>query len=107
MTGSLLRSQQRARVGRQGDLWNTVRQFLTSLGLEPDVRSDAVDFLFRSHLHRVELDDIDSRLERCQVADDEAAMLTAGLLVGSSAKGVPRRVAMPPGGLPSSGRTRP
>ena len=51
-------------------------------GLEPDVRSDVVDFLFLGHLHRVELEDVEARLERCQVSDDEAAMLAAGLPVG-------------------------
>jgi hypothetical protein len=59
-----------------------VAQFLTSLGLEPDVWSDAVDVLFLAHLHRVELEDVESRLDRCQLSDDEAAMLAAGLLVG-------------------------
>ena len=57
-------------------------QFLTSLGLEPHVRADAVDFLFLGRLHRVELEDVEARLERCQVSGDEAAMLAAGLPVG-------------------------
>jgi hypothetical protein len=59
-----------------------VTQFLTTLGLEPDVRSDPVDFLFLAHLHRVELEDVEARLDRCQVSDAEAAMLAAGLPVG-------------------------
>jgi hypothetical protein len=59
-----------------------VGQFLTPLGLEPDVRSDAVDFLFLGYLHGVEVQDIESRLERRRVSDDEAAMLAAGLPVG-------------------------
>ena len=58
-----------------------VAQFLTSLGLEPDVRSDAVDVLFPGHLHGVELEDIEGRLERCQVSGEEA-MLAADLPVG-------------------------
>jgi hypothetical protein len=56
-------------------------QFLAVRGLEPDVRSDPVDFLFLAHLHRVELEDVEARLERCQFSD-EAAMLAAGLPVG-------------------------
>ena len=52
------------------------------MGLEPDVRSDAVDVLFLGHLHGVELEDVEARLERGQVSDDEAAMLAAGLPVG-------------------------
>ena len=74
-----------------------VAQFLTTLDLEPDVRSDAVDFVFLGHLHRIELEDIDSRLERCQVSD-EAAMLAAVLPVGEAARALPRPVALPPRG---------
>jgi hypothetical protein len=59
-----------------------VGQFLTSLGLEPHVRADAVDFLFLGRLHRVELEDVEARLERCQVSDEEAALLAAGLPLG-------------------------
>jgi hypothetical protein len=59
-----------------------VAQFLATLGLEPDVREDAADFLFLGHLHRVELEDVEARLERCQVSDDEAAMLATSLPVG-------------------------
>ena len=59
-----------------------VGQFLPTLGLEPNVRSDAVDVLFPGHLHRVELEDVEARLERCQFSDAEAAMLAAGLPVG-------------------------
>jgi hypothetical protein len=59
-----------------------VAQFLTSLGLEPHVRADALDFLFLGYLHRVVLEDVEARLERCQVSDDEAALLAAGLPVG-------------------------
>jgi hypothetical protein len=59
-----------------------VAQFLASLGLEPNVQADAVDFLFLGHLHRVELEDVESRLERCQLSSDEAATLAAGLPVG-------------------------
>ena len=59
-----------------------VAQFLASLGLEPDVRGDALDFLFLNRLHRIELEDVEARLERCQISDAEAAMLAAGLPVG-------------------------
>jgi hypothetical protein len=59
-----------------------VAQFLATLGLEPDVREDATDFLFLGHLHRVEVEDVEARLERCQVSDDEVAMLAAGLPLG-------------------------
>jgi hypothetical protein len=65
-----------------GDLVTAVAQFLATLGLQPDVRSDAVDFLVLAHLHRVEVEDVESRLERCQVSGDEAAMLATGLPVG-------------------------
>ena len=57
-------------------------RFLTSLGLEPDLRGGTLDFLFLGRLHRVELEDVEARLERCQVSSDEAAMLAAGLPVG-------------------------
>jgi hypothetical protein len=59
-----------------------VAQFLAVRGLEPDVRSDVVDFLFLGHLHRVALEDVEARLEQCQVSDDAAAMLAADLPVG-------------------------
>jgi hypothetical protein len=59
-----------------------VAQFLAALGLEPDVRADAVDFLFLGHLHRVELEDVEVRLDRCQVSEDELGMLAAGLPIG-------------------------
>jgi hypothetical protein len=59
-----------------------VGQFLTLLGLEPDVRGDALDFLFLNRVHRIEVADIEARLERSQVSDDEAALLAAGLAVG-------------------------
>jgi hypothetical protein len=65
-----------------GDLGTAVAQFLAALVLKPDVRSDAVDFLFLAHLHRVEFEDVEARLERCRVSDDEAAMLAAGLPLG-------------------------
>jgi hypothetical protein len=65
-----------------GDLLAAVAQSLAAMGLEPHVRADAVDFLFLGHLHRVELEDVEARLERCQVSDDEAAMLAAGLPIG-------------------------
>jgi hypothetical protein len=65
-----------------GDPLTAVAQFLTSLGLELDVWRDAVDFLFLAHLHRVELEDVEGRLEQCQVSDDKAAMLATGLPVG-------------------------
>jgi hypothetical protein len=64
-----------------GDPLTAVAQFLTTLGLEPNVWSDAVDVLCLGHLHGVELEDVEVRLERCQVSDDEAAMLAAGLPV--------------------------
>jgi hypothetical protein len=59
-----------------------VAQFLAALGLEPDVQSDAVDLLFLGLLHRVELEDVESRLEWRQLREDEAAMLAAGPPVG-------------------------
>jgi hypothetical protein len=72
----------RPSIRSAGDLLAAVGQFLTSLGLEPDVRGDAVDFLFLGRLHRIELEDVEARLERCQISDAEAAMLAAGLPVG-------------------------
>jgi hypothetical protein len=78
-----------------GDPLTAVGQFLTTLGLEPDVRSDAVDVLFLGHLHRVELEDVESRLERCQVSEDEVAMLTAAC-----------PSAEPPGPFPAPWRRR-
>jgi hypothetical protein len=65
-----------------GDLLAAVGQFLAALGLEPNVRSDAVDLLFLGRPHRVELEDVEARLERCRVSEDQAAMLAAGLPVG-------------------------
>jgi hypothetical protein len=65
-----------------GHLLAAVAQFLAGLGLEPDVRGYAVDFHFLNRLHRIELEDVEARLERCQVSADEAAMLAAGLPVG-------------------------
>jgi hypothetical protein len=59
-----------------------VVQFLAALGLEPDVQSDAVNVVFLGRLHWVELEDVEARLERCQLSDAEAAMLAAGLPVG-------------------------
>jgi hypothetical protein len=59
-----------------------VAQLLAGLGLEPDVRGDALDFVLLGRLHRVELEDVEARLERCQVSGDEAALLAAGLPVG-------------------------
>jgi hypothetical protein len=55
---------------------------LTALGREPDVRSDAVDFLFLNRLHRIELEYVESWLVRCQASGDERAMLAEGLPVG-------------------------
>jgi hypothetical protein len=65
-----------------GDLLLAIGQFLTSLGLEPEVQGDAVDFRFLGRLHRIELEDIESRLERQQVSEDELALTAAGLAVG-------------------------
>jgi hypothetical protein len=76
-----LAQKSRPPIRSAGDLLAAVGQFLTSLGLEPDVRGDALDFLFLNRLHRIELEDVEARLERCQVSDDEAAMLAAGLPV--------------------------
>jgi hypothetical protein len=59
-----------------------VGQFLAALGLEPDVPGDALDFVLLGRLHRVEVEDVEARLERCQVSEDEVAMLAAGLPVG-------------------------
>jgi hypothetical protein len=64
------------------DLIVAVAEFLSSVGLEPDVQGDSVGFLFLGRLHRIELEDIESRLERQQVSEDELAMLAAGLAVG-------------------------
>jgi hypothetical protein len=72
----------RPSIQSAGDLLIAVAQTLAARGLEPDVRVDAVDFLFLGHLHRVELEDVEARLERCQVSDDEVAMLAAGLPLG-------------------------
>jgi hypothetical protein len=85
-----------------GDLLAAVGQFLAALGLEPDIQADAVDFLFLGRLHRVECEDVEGRLERCQVSGDEAAMLAAGLPAGRAARPILHPVAMPPGvpGLP-------
>jgi hypothetical protein len=77
-----LAQNSRPPIRSAGDLLAAVAQFLASLGLEPDVQADAVDFLFLGRLHRVELEDVEARLERCQVSDDETAMLAAGLAVG-------------------------
>jgi hypothetical protein len=41
-----------------------------------------VDFPFLGRSHRIELEDIDARLDRCQVSEDELAMMAAGLPVG-------------------------
>jgi hypothetical protein len=60
----------------------SIAEHLASLGLEPDIRGDAIDVLFLGHLHRVELEDVEARLDRCQVSDDEAAVMAAGLPVG-------------------------
>jgi hypothetical protein len=60
----------------------SIAEHLASLGLEPEVRGDAIDFLFLGHLHWVELEDVEARLDRRQVSDAEAAMLSAGLPVG-------------------------
>jgi hypothetical protein len=38
--------------------------------------------LFLGHLHPIELEDVEARLERCQVSEDEVAMLAAGLPLG-------------------------
>jgi hypothetical protein len=48
-----------------GDLLAAVGQFLAGLGLEPDVRGDALDFVLLGRLHRFELEDVEARLERC------------------------------------------
>ena len=55
---------------------------LDGAGPEPDVPSDAADFVFPNRLHPIELEDVEARLERCQVSGYEAAMLTAGLAPG-------------------------
>jgi hypothetical protein len=47
-----------------GDLLSAIAQFLTSLGLEPEVRGDAADFLFLNHLHLLELEDLAALCER-------------------------------------------
>jgi hypothetical protein len=52
------------------------------MGLEPDIRGDAVNVLFWGQRHRLELEDLEARLDRCQLSDEEAAMLAAGLPVG-------------------------
>jgi hypothetical protein len=65
-----------------GDLLAAIGQFRTSLGLEPDVRGDTAEFLFCGRLHRIELEDVESRLEHCQVSEDELTMMAAGPPVG-------------------------
>jgi hypothetical protein len=65
-----------------GDLLAAVGQFLTSLGLEPDVRGDALDFLHLGDLHRIEPEGIVARLDRAQVSDAERGMLAGGFPAG-------------------------
>jgi hypothetical protein len=77
-----LAQNSRPPIRSAGDLLTAIGRFLTLLGLEPDGRSGAVDFLFLGHLHRLELEDIEARCERCQVSEDELTMLAAGLPVG-------------------------
>jgi hypothetical protein len=60
----------------------SIAEHLASLGLEPDVRGDAIDFLFLGRLHRVELEDVEARLDRGQVSEEELAIMAAGLPVG-------------------------
>jgi hypothetical protein len=39
----------------------SIAEHLVSLGSEPHVRGDVIDFPFLGHLHRVELEDIEVR----------------------------------------------
>jgi hypothetical protein len=62
----------------------SIADHLASLGLEPDVHGDALTFTFLGRLHALELEDIESRLERVRagISQDELAMLAAGLPIG-------------------------
>jgi hypothetical protein len=62
----------------------SIADHLTSLGLEPDVHDDALTVQFLGRLFSVELEDIESRLERVRagISQDELAMLAAGLPIG-------------------------
>src|SRR5262245_46107718 len=62
----------------------SIADHLASLGLEPDVHGDALTFTFLGRLHAIELEDIESRLERVRagISQDELAMLAAGLPIG-------------------------
>src|SRR5262245_35594882 len=62
--------------------------------------------LFLTRVRRIGFVDVDSRLDRCQVSDDEAAMLAAGLPVLSrQSRSRPRGDAA--AGSLDPGRTRP
>jgi hypothetical protein len=77
-----LAQNSRPPIRSAGDLLSAIGQFLTSLGLEPDVRGDSIDFLLLGRLHRIDLEDIEARCQRCQASEDELAVLAAGLPVG-------------------------
>jgi hypothetical protein len=77
-----LAENSRPPIGSGHDLIVAIAEFLSSVGLEPDVQGDSVGFLFLGRLHRIELEDIESRLEKQQVSDDEVATMAAGLALG-------------------------
>jgi hypothetical protein len=63
----------------------SIADHLTSLGLEPECRTaDGITVQFLGRLFSIELEDIDSRLERVRagISQDELAMLAGGLAVG-------------------------
>jgi hypothetical protein len=65
-----LAQNSRPLIRSAGDLRAAVAQLLAGLGLEPDVPGDALDFVLLAHLHRVELEDVEARLEQCQVSEE-------------------------------------
>ena len=57
------------------ELLLSIADHLESLGLEPKIRSDASSGMLGGRLLRIELEDVKSRLEQCQVSGGEAALL--------------------------------
>jgi hypothetical protein len=62
------------------DLLIGIGDHLASLGLEPDIRGDEILFEFLGRVHRLELEDLESRGPG--ISPDERAMIAAGLPVG-------------------------
>jgi hypothetical protein len=60
----------------------SIADHLKLLGLEPNFQGDAFAGMLSGRLLRIELEDFNVRLEQCQISDDEAAMLAAGLPAG-------------------------